>query len=211
LSGIIKIFKSKGIKNIILSGKARKIRLFSGLKPDFRTLKLLMSLKDNRDTTVLKAVISEFARDGIKVLPTSMFIEEFFAGKGRIAGYKPRHSEFENIKYGYKIAKSLADLDIGQTVIVRNKTVIAVEAAEGTDNTIKRAGNLGKKDMVCIKTARSKQDLRIDIPAIGVNTIRLLDKAGVRCIAVEAGRVLIVEPEKTFEKAKKAGICIYGI
>ncbi len=176
----INTFKKLGIRKVFIVGKVRKVRLFSALKPDMRLFKLFMSLRNKKDSTLIQAVIKEFEKEGIKILPMTVYLKPLLAKKGVLTKRKPCRQEIEDIKYGFKEAKKLADADIGQTVIVKDKKVITVEGAEGTDETIKRGGHLAGDGAVCVKVARTVQDMRIDIPGAGVETIKQLAKANIK-------------------------------
>ncbi|MFH1824512.1 MAG: UDP-2,3-diacylglucosamine diphosphatase LpxI [Candidatus Firestonebacteria bacterium] len=208
---IIGIFKNENVKKIVMLGKFHKQKLLEGFNADKKTLKVLKSLKDYKDITLLSAIINEFKKEGIKILPSTLYLERLVANKGVLTIISPGKSEMEDIKFGFKIAKKLADMDIGQTIIIKNKVVLAVEGLEGTDETIKRGGTLGKGNAVCIKAARTNQDLRMDVPAIGVNTIKMLKKYGISCLAMESKKMLIIDKEKVVKSANKYNICIVVI
>ena len=208
---IIKIFKKEKIKKISMTGKVNKINVFLGIKPNLRTLRIIMSLKDGKDTTLLSRFISEFEKEGIKVVSPLIYLKGLLAKKGILTRRKPTVREMQDIKFGFPIAKKLADMDIGQAVVVKNKMVLAVEAIEGTDEAIMRGGKLGKNSSVCVKAARTKQDLRMDIPGIGVNTIMSLKKANIPCIAIESKKILIANEEKVIKLAERLNICIVSV
>ncbi|OGF51136.1 MAG: hypothetical protein A2231_00725 [Candidatus Firestonebacteria bacterium RIFOXYA2_FULL_40_8] len=204
----IKTFKKLGITKACIVGKVRKVRLFSALKPDMRLFKLFMSLRNKKDSTLIQAVIKEFEKEGIKILPMTIYLKPLLAKKGVLTKRKPSREEIEDIKYGFKEAKKLADSDIGQTVIVKNKKIITAEGIEGTDAAIKRGGLLAKGGAVCVKAARTKQDMRIDIPGAGVETIKQLAKAGIKCLAVQSGKMFLIDKNKIKKEADKNKICV---
>ena len=204
----ISTFKKLGIKKACVVGKVRKVRLFSALKPDMRLFKLFMSLKNKKDSTLIQAVIGEFEKEGIKILPMTVYLKPLLAKKGVLTKRKPGKKELEDIKFGLKAAKKLADADIGQTVIIKNKKIVTSEGIEGTDETIKRGGLISKEGAVCVKAARTLQDMRIDIPGAGVETIKQLAKANIRCLAVEAGKMLLIDKKQIKKEADKNKICV---
>lgn len=208
---IVGIFKNENVKKIVMIGKFHKQKLLKGFNPDKKTLKVLKSLKDYKDITLLSAIINEFKKEGIKILPSTLFLENLVAKKGILTIRCPSENEMKDIKFGFKIAKKLADMDIGQTIIVKNKIVLAVEGIEGTDETIKRGGIKGFGNAVCIKVARTEQDLRMDMPAVGVNTIKMLKKYDIFCLAIESKKMLIVDKEESIKLANKFNICVVAI
>ncbi|MFH1074924.1 MAG: UDP-2,3-diacylglucosamine diphosphatase LpxI [Candidatus Firestonebacteria bacterium] len=204
----INIFKKLGIKKAFVVGKIRKVRLFSALKPDMRLFKLFMSLRNRKDFALIRAVINEFEKEGIEILPMTVYLKPLLAKKGVLTERKPGKKEIEDIKYGFKAAKKLADADIGQMVIVKNKKVITAEGIEGTDEAIKRGGLLSKSGAVCVKVARTVQDMRIDIPGAGVETIKQLAKANIKCLALESGKMFLIDKNKIKKEADKNKICV---
>lgn len=211
LSGQIKIFKKEKVKNVVMLGKIKKVNLFSGLVPDLRTLKLFLLLKDRKDTTLLKAIIKEFAGSGIKIISPLKYLQDEIPERGVLTKRKPNKTEMADIQFGFPLAKKLADMDIGQTLVIRNKMVLVVEAIEGTNEAIKRAGKFTRGKGVCIKAARTKQDFRMDIPVAGIETIQALKKAGITCLAIEAEKMLMPEKEKVKNLAEQEGISIIAI
>lgn len=208
---IINVFKKEKVKKVCMTGKVNKAGAFLGIRPNLRTLRVLLSLKDGKDTTLLTGLINEFEREGIRVVSPLIYLKDLIAKKGILTKRKPAAQEYKDIKFGLKTAKKLADMDIGQTIIVKNRMVLAVEAIEGTDETIKRGGMFGRNNSVCIKVARTKQDLRKDIPGIGTNTIYAMSKAKVSCIAIESGKMLIANQLKVVKLAERLNICVIAI
>jgi len=211
LGKAIKAFKQEKVKEICIVGKVRKKKLFTELRPDMTLFKVFVKLANKKDSTLIGGVIGEFERNGIEVLPMTRFLKDQLAEKGILTKRKPTAKERADIKKGFGEARKLADSDLGQTVIVENKNILAREGIDGTNAVILLGGRLKKKNAVCVKTARTKQDFRIDIPGIGVNTIKTLKTAGIRCLALEAGKMLIVEKEKVKREADKNGICVIAL
>jgi len=208
---IVEIFKKEGVKEITLLGKVHKQNLLKKFSPDEKTLKVLKSLENYKDITLLSAIISEFEKEGIKVLPSTLFLEDLIVNEGVLTKRSPSQNEMEDIKFGFNIAKKLADTDVGQTIIVKNKMVLAVEGIEGTDETIKRGGKFGGGNAVCVKVARTNQDLRMDVPVVGLNTIKVMKKFGVSCLAIESKKMLIIDKEEAIKLADKSDICIVAV
>jgi DUF1009 family protein len=160
---------------------------------------------------IFYALEAEFSRYGILIEPIDKYLKNIFAEKGELNGVKLDNEDLENINFGYHIAKRLAEVDIGLTVVVKNKIVVAVEAIEGTDNCIMRAKKIAGKGCYVIKVARPNQDMRFDLPVIGPTTVKVLSKAKVKAVAVEANKTLILEKQRVLEETKKLGIPVYGI
>jgi DUF1009 family protein len=211
LSDIIKICKKEKINKVIMLGYVKHENLIKNIKFDLRTLKILLKLKDKRASSVLKSVIKELKNEGIDVIDSRFLLSEILAKKGFLTETKAKEKNIHDILFGYKIAKKISDLDIGQTVIVKDKIVIAVEAMEGTDECIKRGAKLAGNGFVVIKVSRPDQDMRFDIPVIGIKTIKLLKKYKSSGIAIEAGKTFLINKEKLLQMADKNKIFVYGI
>jgi len=169
---------------------------------------VLAKLKQRNAESIFAAIGDELAKVGVDLLPATTFLEEFLAPPGLIAGPKLTRREEEDVDLGWKIAKEIARLDVGQTVIVKNGTIVAVEALEGTNETIKRGGNLVRKGAVAIKVAKPHQDMRFDVPVIGVKTIRIAADAKLRAIAIEAGKTLLLEKDTIIDLANCSKLSI---
>ncbi|MFZ5805636.1 MAG: LpxI family protein [Verrucomicrobiota bacterium] len=210
LGKLIEFFKKESATHAIMAGQITPKRLFD-LKPDFRALILLARLRERNAETIFGAVGAELEKNGIHLLPATSYIENHLASMGWIAGPKPSHTLLEDIEFGGPIAKKVSELDIGQTIVVKRGTVLAVEGYEGTDDTILRGGELGqKKGIVVIKVSKPKQDFRFDVPVIGPTTLKVAAKAGVICIACEAKKTLLLERSQITELAKKYKITVLG-
>src|ERR1043166_6269167 len=170
----------------------------------------MAKLKQRNAESIFAAIADELAKTGVELLPATTFLEDSLAQPGLIAGPKLSRREEEDVDLGWKIAKETARLDIGQTVIVKNGAILAVEAFEGTNEAIKRGGALGRKDAVMVKVAKPHQDLRFDVPVIGMETIQTARDARIRVIAVEAGKTLLLEKETVFKMADEHRISIFG-
>lgn len=210
LGGVIKFFRKQGATEAMMVGQIAPRNLFD-LWPDLRTLKLLHSVKERNAETLFGAIADELAKDGIKLLPASTFLEDHLATEGVIFGPEPSERDREDIEFGRKIVKQTSALDIGQSIVVRRGTVLAVEAFEGTDACIKRGGELGKgKDVTLVKVSKPDQDMRFDIPVIGPRTIKTCQEAGVRVIAVEAGKTLFLGREEVERRCREAKVTVVG-
>ena len=207
LGKLISCFRAAGVANAIMAGQIAPKNLFD-LRPDWKTLLLLARLKRRNAESIFAAIGDELRRAGITLLPATSFLEDCLAPAGLVAGRKLSHREEDDIMFGYEIAREMSRLDIGQTVIVKNGTVLAVEGLEGTNETIKRGGALGGKNAIMVKVAKPDQDMRFDVPVIGVATVDVAAEAHLRVIAIEAGRTLLLEKEALIESAARSNISI---
>ncbi len=209
LEKLIKIFKEKKVKNLVFLGKIDKSYALKIGIPDFKAIALWRKVKNKEDDTLLRALIEELNNEGFTVKAPSEFLQEFLTPQGILTMRKPSTEEWEDIKYGFKIAKALGKLDIGQCVVVKDKMTIAVEAMEGTDATILRAGTL-RKNAVVIKVVKPFQDMRIDLPVVGEGTVEVLIKAKAKVLALEAYKTFFLQRERAIKLADKYGISIVG-
>jgi len=192
---------------VIMAGQIGPKNLFD-LRPDWKALLVLAKLKQRNAESIFAAIADELAKIDVDLLPATTFLEEFLAPAGLIAGPKLTQREEEDVTLGWKIAKEIARLDIGQTVIVKNGTVVAVEALEGTNETIKRGGNFARKGAVMVKVAKPNQDMRFDVPVIGVETIQIAADAKLRAIAIETGKTLLLEKDAIIDLANCSKLSI---
>jgi UDP-2,3-diacylglucosamine hydrolase len=209
LTRMLKYFEKTGVRRAIMAGQIAPKNLFD-LRPDFKALMLLGGLKRRNAETLFAAVADELAKAGVELLPATTYLEDCLATEGLIAGPKPPKRLVEDIVFGFEIAKEVSRLDIGQTVIVRNGTVLAVEGFEGTDEAIQRGARLGKGGAVVVKVSKPKQDFRFDVPVIGCQTLEVASGAGAKAIAVEAGRTLLLDKEALKASAEEKKLTIYG-
>ena len=207
LAKLIACFRNAGVAKAIMAGQIAPKNLFD-LRPDWKTLLLLARLKRRNAESIFAAIGDELAQAGITLLPATAFLEDFLAPAGLIAGRKLSRREEEDVAFGFEIAREVSRLDIGQTVIVKNGTVLAVEGFEGTNEAIKRGGALGGKNAIMVKVAKPNQDMRFDVPVIGVATLGVATEAHLRVIAIEAGRTLLLEKEAVIESAARSNISI---
>lgn len=209
----VSFFKGNGISRVVMAGKIEKINLMHlwKLRPDRRALKIIGSLKDLRDDTVLKAITDELLREGIVVDELTSWAENLMARKGVLTRRAPDAGQWKDIAFGREMARGIGRLDIGQTVIVKDSAVIAVEAIEGTDRAIRRTADLGITDAVVVKMAKPQQDMRFDVPGIGPSTIESMIQAKARVLAVEAGKTMIASFEETIGLANGEKMSVVGI
>ncbi|TDJ49902.1 MAG: LpxI family protein [Nitrospina sp.] len=206
-----KIFKTlhqENIKDILILGKVEKKMIFRPQLFDLDTLKAIWSFKTNQDKTVMKWVIEEVEKNGFSMLDQMEFMQELYPAKGVLTRAHPSNQAMEDIEYGWPIVRYMADQEIGQTIVVKNKTVIAVEGVEGTDVTIERGCRLSQGGCVVLKVSRTQQDYRYDSPGIGPKTMEGLIAGGASVLALEAGRIMIINREKVLEMADRAKVSI---
>jgi len=201
--------KKSGATASMMAGQIAPGNLFN-LRPDFHALILLAKLKERNAETLFGAVAGELEKAGVPLLIATTFLEKHLASEGLIAGPKPKSRILEDITYGLGIAKEVSRLDIGQTVVVKKGTVLAVEGFDGTDSTIRRGGELGRGEAVVVKVSKPRQDMRFDVPVIGPRTLETAAAAGVTAIAMEAGRTLLLEVDQLRELATRHNITLWG-
>ena len=203
---ILATFKKNNVKNLLVLGKVDKSIVFKLQKFDLKALKFLKNIVTHEDKVLLLGMIAELDREGFTVLSQKDFLSDIFPPKGNLTRRAPTKQELGDIEFGLPIARKLADMEIGQTLIVRNKTVVAVEALEGTDRAIQRGCELAQGKCVVIKVSRTNQDYRYDSPGIGPQTIRMLSEGSL--LALEAERVMVVEKKKVLNLANDAKIAV---
>lgn len=210
LGKCIKILKEAGISQAIMAGQVKHAKIFSGIIPDLTLLSVLTKLRA-RNTDALISAVAEVLRDeGIELLNSTAFLDPLLAKPGTLSRREPTAEELEDLAYGYRMADAIAGLDIGQTIVVKDKAVVAVEAMEGTDVVIARAGGIAGPGTRVVKVAKPKQDMRFDVPVVGVATVEAMTQAGATAITVDAGKTLIVDGERFFDAANLAGIAVVG-
>jgi UDP-2,3-diacylglucosamine hydrolase len=207
LNRLLKFFSEHKVHHAIMAGQIAPKNLFD-LRPDWKALLLLGKLKQRNAESIFAAIADELTKVDVALLPATTFLEDCLASRGLIAGARLGRREEEDVDLGWKIAKEMARLDVGQTVVVKNGTVVAVEAFEGTNEAIKRGGSLAREGAVMIKVAKPKQDMRFDVPVIGVETLRVAAEAKLRVIAVEAGKTLLLEPDAIANLADRSNLSI---
>ncbi|NDE84808.1 MAG: LpxI family protein [Verrucomicrobia bacterium] len=209
LGRLVSFFKKAGVQEVIFAGQITPKRLFD-LRPDFKALWILAGLKERNAETLFGAVVRELEKAGMRVLPATTFVEDHLAGTGHLAGAKPPRHLSMDISFGWPLAKSLARMNIGQSLVVRKGTVMAVEGFDGTDATLKRGGEIAGQDAVAIKVTSPGQDMRFDVPVIGPRTIQAAAAGRVSAIVVEAGKTLILGGKEVQQLAVRHKICVWG-
>jgi hypothetical protein len=211
LGKLIKTFQDQGVKDVLMAGGIRKTRLFGGGMPDLRAVALLAKMVHKKDDSLLRAVAQELESEGITVRESTFCLDNIVASRGILTRRKPSKDEKLDIEFGWQMAKEIGRLDIGQTVVVKGQAVLAVEAIEGTDEAIRRGGMLCGRGAVVVKVCKPQQDLRFDLPAIGALTIQTMASVNASCLAVEAGKTIIIERETVLREAERAGIAIVAM
>ncbi|KAF0181809.1 MAG: hypothetical protein FD164_1501 [Nitrospirae bacterium] len=212
LGSLIEYLQKKGVQQAIMAGKVPKSLMFEGrITPDLRAMKLLFTLKDRTDDGILNALTAELLKEGISIIDTAAFSPGLLMTEGVITRSRPSKDQWKDIAFGWTIAKGIGGMDIGQTVVVKDKAVMAVEAIEGTDEAILRGGAYAHGGAVVVKVSKPQQDLRLDVPVIGMTTIETMMSAGAVVLALEAGRSIIVKKQDLVSRADQAGIIIVGV
>lgn len=211
LSKLIKFFIREGAREAVMMGQISPGNLFN-LRPDLRILMMLARVRERNAETLFGALSDELAKDGITVLPATTFLEELLPGPGHVCGPRFKKRQLADAEFGFKLVKQTSAMDIGQSIVVRHGTVLAVEAFEGTNACIRRGGELGhRKDVLLVKVSKPNQDMRFDVPVIGPQTIEVCAEAGVQSIAIEAGRTLLLEKDKVEALCKEHGIGVHAV
>jgi UDP-2,3-diacylglucosamine hydrolase len=234
LSKLIETFQKEGVQRAVMAGQVKHKNIFSGIRPDWRLAKLLLNLRTRNTDMLLGAIAKVLADEGIELISSTSFLEPLLAQEGVLTGRAPDEDERKNIAYGLGVARAVAAFDIGQTVVVAAQACVAVEAMEGTDATIERAGammasvddsangdaepepsseirsgpSILARRLTVVKVAKPNQDMRFDVPVIGVATVETMIRAGASCLSVEAGRTLLFDREALLARAAGAGIAI---
>ena len=218
LSKLIETFQNAGVRRAVMAGQVKHKQIFSSIRPDWRLAKLLLSLATRNTDSLLGAVAKVLEEEGITLEKSTWLLEPLLVKAGVLTGRAPGEQELKDIEYGRRVARELAQHDIGQTVVIAESACVAVEAMEGTDATIERAGQIMRslhgdastlsRGLTVVKIAKPNQDMRFDVPVIGVKTIEVMQAAGATCLAVDAGKCLLLDGQKVIEAADAAGIAI---
>lgn len=218
LSKLIETFQREGVKRAVMAGQVKHKQIFSSIRPDWRLAKLLLSLTTRNTDSLLGAVAKVLADEGITLEKSTWLLEPLLVRPGVLTSREPNEQELKNVEYGRRVARDLAQHDIGQTVVIAESTCVAVEAMEGTDATIERAGQIMRslhgqastlsRALTIVKIAKPDQDMRFDVPVIGIKTIEVMQAAGATCLSVDAGKCLLLDGEKVIEAANATGVAI---
>ena len=210
LGKCIKLLKAAGVSQAVMAGQVRHVKIFSGIIPDLTLLSVLRRLKARNTDALISAVADVLRDEGIELLDSTLFLAPLLARPGVLSARAPDERERADFEFGYRMADAIAALDIGQTVAVKDKAVVAVEAMEGTDEVIGRAGRLAGPGVCVIKVAKPNQDMRFDVPVIGIATIQAMRTAGANALSIDAGRTLVLDGDAFLRAADEAGIVVVG-
>jgi UDP-2,3-diacylglucosamine hydrolase len=227
LGKMIRFFKDEGVEKAIMAGQVKHVQIFSRAVPDARMLKLLLKLPRRNTDSLISAIADELATEGIELIDSTYFLQESVPQTGNLTRRSPDSRERQDIEYGLQIAREMGRLNLGQTIVVRAKACVAIEAMEGTDATIRRAGELtrgrsgatilGKRanltggHLTVVKLARPDQDMRFDVPVVGIPTVRVMIEAGATCLCISAGKTLIFDQEETIDLAERHKLAIIAV
>ena len=208
LGHLIKALKKNRVTKCLMAGTIKKRRMFENITPDLKGLTVMSKLAIFHDDGILRAVADELAGEGIEIVSSTYCLPELLAPPGCLTKRKPTQAEREDIAFGFRIAKELGRLDMGQCVVVKKKTVLAVEAIEGTDETILRGGSLASENAVVVKVSKPQQDLRFDVPSVGLDTVKIMAQVKASVLAIEAGKTLIFDKHEMISYANQLRMTI---
>src|SRR5215212_9272053 len=208
LGRMIRFFKREGVEKAIMAGQVRHVQIFSGALPDVRMLKVLLSLPRRNTDALIGGVAAELAREGIELIDSTYFLKDQLPAEGVLTKRAPSSAERADIEYGLEVAREIARLDLGQTIVVRARACVAVEAMEGTDETVRRAGRLARGRLTVVKVAKPNQDMRFDVPVVGLPTVETMVEAGATCLCLTAGKTLMFDREELLRLADRHRIAV---
>ena len=212
LGKIFKTLKKEGVTELTMLGKVTKEILYKGFSfPDLKNLCVLKRLKNRKDDTIMLAIVDEIEREGFSVLDQTVYLKPFMPKVGVLTKRQPTEEQWQDICFGFELAKQMGKLDIGQTVVVKHKAALAIEALEGTDKCIVRGGEHGRGEAVVVKTEKTNQDVRFDVPAVGIKTLMSMIDSGCNVLAVEAEKTIFVQQEDVIEMANRHNIIICAV
>jgi UDP-2,3-diacylglucosamine hydrolase len=219
LGKMIRFFKSEGVEKVIMAGQVKHVQIFNRAIPDARMLKVLLKLPRRNTDSLIGAIAAELASEGIELVDSTCFLQDYLANAGTLTRRKPSTAESADVEYGLEIAREIAGLDLGQTIVVRSKACVSIEAMEGTDATIQRAGSLlqngrvrlSRGPLTVLKLAKPNQDMRFDVPVTGVPTIETMVAAGATCLCISAGKTLMFDRDQMIGLADKNKIAIIAV
>ncbi len=211
LGKLIDTFKNEDVREVVMAGGIDKKRIYAKVWPDLKAIALWSRLKNRLDDGILRALAGVLEEEGIVVRESTLFLQSLMAPKGVLTRRRPADEELKDAEFGWRVAKEIGRMDIGQCIVVKNLVVLAVEAIEGTDETIRRGGLLAKKGAVVIKVLKPNQDLRFDLPAVGLQTILTMQEVGASCLAIESGSVIMFEKQEMIAEAERRRIAIIAL
>jgi DUF1009 family protein len=209
LGTFLKILKDAGIKTAVMAGQVKHVKIF-GFVPDATAMAMMFKLGTRNTDSLIGAVADLMREHGIELINSTQFLQPLLAGEGQLSERVPSQDELKDLEFGYRMADAIAGLDIGQTIAVKHQAVVAVEAMEGTDETIARAGHLAGDGVAIIKVAKPNQDMRFDVPIVGLATIQAMRLAGAKVLSIDAGKTLIFDREAFLASANEGGIAVVG-
>ncbi len=211
LSKLIDILKREGIQDVIMAGQVKHAKIFSSIRPDWRLLKLLASLREKNTDALIGGVMKVLADEGIRLVDSTLLLKPLLAGEGVLTKRKPTKDEESEVAYGRRVANALAGFDVGQSVAICERACVALEAMEGTDAMLRRAAGLANgRRLSLVKVSRGRKHMLFDVPVVGLATIPVMVETGTTVLAVDAGRTLLLDRELMLEQANAAGIAIVG-
>jgi len=209
---LLELLSARGVNKVVLAGQVKHVQLFSSIKPDGVVEHTLKGMQRKNTDALIGAFVRMIEERGIQVVDSTLFLKPLLAGAGAMTERVPDDGELSDIAYGREIAQKIAGLDIGQTIVVADRACVAIEAMEGTDAAIERAAGLSNgKRLVVVKVSKPQQDMRFDVPVVGVKTIRVMKRSNARVLAIDAGRTLLFEREQLIEEANQAAIAVIGM
>ena len=211
LGRMIRYFKDECVEKAIMAGQVKHVQIFSRAVPDARMLKVLLKLPRRNTDALIGAIATELQTEGIELLDSTYFLQDSLPKAGVLTRREPDKHEREDIEYGLEIARGIAHLDLGQTIVVRSKACVAIEAMEGTDETVRRAGRLVKRGLTVVKLAKPNQDMRFDVPVVGVPTLDAMVDAGATCLCLTAGKTLMFDRNEMIRVANEKKIAIVAV
>ena len=211
LGKMLRFFKNEGVEKAIMAGQVKHVQIFSSSIPDLRMVKMLLRLPRKNTDALIGAVANELASEGIELIDSTYFLQEHLPQPGTLTKRKPDERERGDIEYGLEVAHEIARLDLGQTIVVRDRACVAIEAMEGTDAVIRRAGELARGRLTVVKIAKPDQDMRFDVPVVGLSTIQTMIDAGATCLCLTAGKTLMFERDEMRTLADKNKIAIVAV
>jgi DUF1009 family protein len=212
LSKAIELMQGEGVKQAVMAGQVKHNKIFSAIRPDWKLAKLLFSLPRKNTDSLIGAVAKVLEDEGIELVDSTLFLKPLVPDAGVLTRRAPNEQELADIEYGLGVARQIAAMDVGQTVVISDLACVAVEAMEGTDETIERAGRYAQgKPLVVVKVSKPKQDMRFDVPVVGMPTVESMKRAGATALALDAGRTLLFERSLLIAKADEAGIAIQAV
>jgi DUF1009 family protein len=211
LGRCIEALKAEGVTEAVMAGQVKHRQIFSGIIPDLKLMAVLARLAVKNTDSLIGALADVLAGEGIRLLPSTSLLEDQMASPGPMTRSRPSRDERQDIEYGSRVARTLAGLDLGQTVVIKSRATVAVEAMEGTDEVIRRAGRIAGPGTTVVKVAKPRQDMRFDVPVVGAGTLDAMSAAGAHVLALDAGKTLLIDRASFLVRANETGIAVWGM